>query len=396
MLVGAMVQKRLIAAALTLIALAGLWLLGALGGSENEARHTIHKTLEDLGFVGPLVPTGIGGSGGYTYKNIKFDPDEFGRIREARITPPGPLSFGRDRFQQAEIDGLRLTGVLTEDGVSLSGLMEGNMAETPEGFLRVLNIADVIVLNKARLDVFSETLGGIGFETTAELRRNGNTLKVMGDIRSVQKQLSLEGKLSGSISLEDGSWEFALAIEQGKAALEGLALNRLYGEASLTGRSWSLDALYGQTTAGNMVFHGYAFQAPSFTFERREGVLKVLAEAKDKPEGPQDADDLEFGFLYSSANPGKVQVSVFSSDIPNLLDYLRLPADTDTAPVKAFKNLTLTLESPLLAAEAEEIRIPFIIKTQDSAPEESGFAVIEQNKNKKSAKLKNIFWNDRL
>jgi hypothetical protein len=377
------------------ILLGGLWMAGAFGSESGTARHNIHKTLEELGFIGPLVHPPATDSAPFTFDKIVLDPDEFGRIQELRLTPPGLFDFGKKRFKRLEIDGLALTGGIDKQGIfSLSGVVADNRLTTKEGLLQILNLADTLVLNKARLDILSDALGGIGLEATLELRRVEGTIQILGTARSVQKQFTLEGKVSGTISPDTGEWELALEIEQGKADIGPLLLTRLYGEISMAGAGWTLNSLYGQSTAGSMSYYGYAFQAPSFTFEQRGGVFKTLAEAKDKPEKAIDAQGLEFGFLYSSAKPDKIQTSVFSPDLPLLLKFLKMPSDTDTAPVKTYKNINLVMETPFMAAENKEIRIPFIIKSQENTPEKSGFALLNIEKDYKKAEISNIFWND--
>ncbi|MCD8520304.1 MAG: hypothetical protein LRY57_03255 [Alphaproteobacteria bacterium] len=364
-------------------------------GRTRPAHH--HKTLEDLGFVGPVVPAGIQNGKAYTYSDIRFDPDLFGSIKEVRITPPGRFDMNGKRLKRIEIDNLSLSGTLEDDGrISLSGLMkESNKLESSAGFLHLLNLADVVVLNKARLDVLSSDLGGIRLETNLELRRDNKVIRLTGDIRSVQKQLSLEGKVSGNISPDNGRWELALDVEQGKSDIDGIFLSRIYGEISLAGQGWNIGSLYGQTTAGNMTFHGYSLQAPSFNMELRNGVFKALAEAKHGTEGEGSESGLEFGFLYTSANSKKIQISIFSPTIELLMGYLDLPDDIDLAPVKDYKNFNFIMETPLHAAAGEEIKIPFIIKTQNNTSEQSGFAALDVKKPEEKTEISSIFWSDK-
>ncbi|HRQ60701.1 MAG TPA: hypothetical protein PLO23_04200, partial [Alphaproteobacteria bacterium] len=121
-------------------------------------RQQAHKTLEDLGFMAPIVASGRDRSAPHTFRRITLDPDEFGRIKELKITPSGTFSDGR--FKRVEVYGLGLTGALVEGKLSLSGLVQDNRLETPEGFLILLNMADTIVLKDARVDIFSEDIGG--------------------------------------------------------------------------------------------------------------------------------------------------------------------------------------------------------------------------------------------
>lgn len=391
-----MKSKYLIAAVfLTLITTGGLWLSGNFSDKREEMRHALHQTLEELGFIGPILPDQNRNNEPYSFRKIVLDPDEFGRIASIKITPPGLLDMGKRRFKRLEIEGLGLTGGINKDGVfTLSGVIEGDRLETRDGLLDILNLADTLILKKAQLDILSDQLGGINLKTDLELRRGPDDTQVIGTFRSAQKQFTLEGKVSGTISPETGEWELALTIEEGKADIAPLLLSRLYGEISMTGNGWALTSLYGQNTAGSMVFYGYPFQAPSFTFEYRDHELKVLAETKDHPEKQQDEQGLEFGFLYTGSKPGKVQVSVFSPDIPRLMTFLKLTDGANTAPVQSYKNINLILEAPLLSAPEEETRLPFIIKSQDDTPEKSGFAIVKKDKDKNKAELSNIFWTD--
>lgn len=359
---------------------------------QDEQRHTLHKTLEELGFTGPIVPQDEDGKAPFIYTKIPLDRDEFSRIKEVRITPVGFLGGGR--FKRLEIEGLGLTGELSEDGTpSLSGFIKGNKIQGLEGFLQVLNLADEIAFKKARLDIYTETLGGIGGEVDLELRHDKDSIRITGEFRSLQKQFSLQGKVAGSVSPETGRWELALDIEQGKTDLHGIVLSRLYGEVSMEGTAWSIDSLYGQMSAGSMVFQSFALQAPSFTFEKRESEFKLLAEAK---QNESEGQGLEFSFLYAGTNPDKIQVSIFSPDTEQLTNYLKIPKDVDIAPVKELKNISLTLETPLFPDHKTEIRIPFIVKNQDDTSETGGFAVLSGNKDKEKMSIQSIFWKDTL
>ena len=293
-----MTKPAALALAVILMLAAGALWFTTSAPDIDDPRQQAHKTLEDLGFMAPIVASGRDRSAPHTFRRITLDPDEFGRIKELKITPSGAFSDGR--FKRVEIDGLGLTGALVEGRLSLSGLVQDNRLETPEGFLTLLNMADTIVLKDARVDIFSEDIGGFGATINAELNRDKDSMRLTGDIRSVQSQFSLEGKLSGTLSPADGSWELTLSIEQGKADFAHIFASRLYGEASLAGTTWDITSLQGQMSAGSAVFHGFAFQAPAFTFEKTDGPFKLLAEAKDagkKTNPDPDAAMMEFGFL---------------------------------------------------------------------------------------------------
>lgn len=386
--------KPILIASVLLASAAGLWFFGGTG--QDEHRHALHKTLENFGFTGPIVPQDEDGKAPFIYTKIPLDQDEFGRIKEVRISPSGV--FGGDRFKRLEIEGLGLTGELSDDdGISLSGLVKDNKLKSLQGFLEILNLADILVLQKARIDILTQKLGGIGGEADLELRRDSDTIRITGEFRSLQKQFSLQGKISGSVSPDTGRWELALDIEQGKSDIEKILLSRLYGEISMEGTGWTPSSLYGQMSAGSMVFHGYALQAPSFTFEKRGARFKLLAEAKHSPDKANPDNGLEFSFLYAGTNPDKIQVSVFSPDTAQLMDYLKIPPESiDIAPVKGLKNISLTLETPLFLDGTEEIRIPFIVKNQDDTSETGGFAVLTRSKTEEKISIQNIFWKDSL
>ncbi len=194
----------------------------------KKIENKVINNLEQFGFKKPSLENISKDNGKITFSNIVLDEKGFSSIKEVRVyfsifnfilTP--------DKAQKIVIDGIKLSGELHNNKISISGWDNNQkilqkFKDTP---------ANIIVIKNASIDLLSDDLGGIklDYNGQARLLENGD-IKIKGNITSQQKKLSFQSKVNGSIS---NNGNISITLESDQISLTKEKLNIRRGAATM-------------------------------------------------------------------------------------------------------------------------------------------------------------------
>lgn len=274
-------------------------------------------TLRAAGFAEAALPAGDIRLGAARFENIALDADGFSKIKRLELRY-NPLSLWlAGRAGEIIVDGLSLTGELTETGaLSISGWTPAPLPSQPKT-LRFKRLS----LENAGLALLTRSMGGVSVGFDGQLRLTGKGAEFQGNAKSSQKHLGFNARVTGGMA-KSGFWQVNVEIEQGKIENGPLKASRITGIMNLSADERGHILITSDVDAGGLSLHDFPWQNASATVEHSANSLKIFTDMKSI-----GVDGLELGLsLGGSPQPGTVfdetTGSLHAETLAALLEYL--------------------------------------------------------------------------
>lgn len=159
-----------------------------------------------------------------TLRNVVLDKDNFSTIDEIVINFSLSQIFKSDQARSIHINGMKLTGSIDEekydvtlDGFGKNSVLLDNINQLP---------AQSIIINDGRVDLMTDSFGGLTFNYQAELDRQAdNSFDIVSKISTQQNKVGFHGKLTGAIS-SSSQYDFEAELEQLSLSLPHIRIRR--------------------------------------------------------------------------------------------------------------------------------------------------------------------------
>ncbi len=248
------------------------------------------------------------------FMNVKLDEDEFSTIKSIAVEYSTLSLMLGGTSRTITIKGLELTGELdTNNNITIAGWKKQN-ANIPKTLIKNTK---TIILEKARINLLSEALGGISLSGDLQARPDKSGLSIQAILQGVQKQLSAQAKIE-AIFENDGTWNIRSELEKGKLNLNHIRTSRLAGLLLANGTTQEDIRIIGELQAGGLNIAGLPWKNGSATIESDGANISMTLAAKSAGiEGIELALKMDDAF-----NTNAFEGNIYIDRIGSAFDYL--------------------------------------------------------------------------
>ena len=333
-----LIQLLVIALVISVLILSGYYAYFVM---PQKVEESFVQTLEATGFENVKYEAATHKNGAVIFSNITLDKNSFSHIKTASLEYSlfdYVLSSGM--ASKLTINELRLTGSLDKNWkFEISG------HPNPDYLLTVLHAIPfkTIEFKNSSIDILSAQYGGVKLDYDALLRKNKETFDISSSLKSVQQQLSVQGKVNGTLYAQ-GQADLKLDIQQFQIEQDNYKISRANAKGDVVYTPGKAADITLEIGAGAAKFYGLPVQNITMTYTGKAQNYSIKTEGTTT-----GAEQIDVSALLSNqSNDKNLQATITSKKAENIISYLE---SNDILPKK--HNL------PDLISKTEDVSIIF-------------------------------------
>lgn len=284
------------------------------------------ESLQKIGFTNVVYERITRKKGRVIFYKVSLDQKSFSGIEKLTVHYSlWNYLFGNKLAESLEVKSLKLNGAISNDiTIAIDGWKnDGGLIST------LFSIpSERLIFQDASVELLVPEIGGIKLEFEGEISRgSGDELQIDGMVKTSQKKLDAQVKISGTINSK-GNLEITSQSENFKIESDNITARRARLNANIVAFSDSIPSMNVQASAGSILWYGLPLQDTNITLEKDQKNIQFYAEGKTP-----GTRAIEFSVQSkSSGEQFTYEASIYPESIKDLNTYLlssgHLPKDS--------------------------------------------------------------------
>ena len=306
----------------------------------------VTQSLSILGFKDISYAQKIESSGKIVFKDLSLDKDGYSKIQRITVTYStfAFMTNGR-RAKSFEIDKMNLTAEMKKDGhFDISGWDNDGSLTT----ILTLIPAQTVMIDHGSIDMLSERFGGIKLKFDAQINKtDGRPSQIRGRITSVQKKLSFDAKIDGTLS-PYGELAIKGPVQGIQISTDNYEIKRFNANMTLQAAPKVTPHITLEGEAGSVLWQGMPLGEVNLSYDGSVENFNLAAEGKTI-----GLQSVEFSSHINHVNGiTQYETSMTPSSVKDLLAYLQSNKILSTAP--KLPGYILGIKEPVITVDLKQ------------------------------------------